>query len=63
MQVELTVIYQFLNYVRQIIFHIFAFGFIARILNIYGTGLQIDYYTGYEIKIYGVISSVDWLTV
>ena len=33
------------------------------ILNIYGTGLQIDYYTSYEIKIYGVISSVDWLTV
>lgn len=33
------------------------------ILNIYGTGLHIDYYTNYEIKIYGVISSVDWLTV
>ena len=41
MQVELTVIYQFLNYVRQIIFHIFAFGFIARILNIYGTVTQL----------------------
>lgn len=33
------------------------------ILNIYGRGLQIDYYTEYEIKICGVVDSVDWLTV
>lgn len=33
------------------------------ILNIYGRGLQIDYYTEYEIKICGVVNSVDWLTV
>ena len=32
------------------------------ILNIYGGALQIAYYTGYEIKICGVINSVDWLT-
>lgn len=33
------------------------------ILNIYGRGLQIDYYTEYEIKICGAVNSVDWLTV
>ena len=33
------------------------------ILNIYGRGLQIDYYTEYEVKICGVVNSVDWLTV
>lgn len=32
------------------------------ILNIYGAGLRIDYYTSYEIRICGAISSVDWLT-
>ncbi len=33
------------------------------ILNIYGMQLKIDYYTSCEIKIFGCISSVDWLTV
>ena len=33
------------------------------ILNIYGMQLKIDYYTRCEIKIFGCISSVDWLTV
>lgn len=33
------------------------------ILNIYGINLHIEYYTSYEIKIFGNISSVDWLTV
>ena len=33
------------------------------ILNIYGMQLKIDYYTSCEIKIFGCISSVDWLMV
>lgn len=33
------------------------------ILNIYGSGIRIEYYTSYEIKICGTINSVDWLTV
>lgn len=32
-------------------------------LNIYGMGLTIDYYTCCEIRICGTINSVDWLTV
>lgn len=32
------------------------------ILSIYGAGLAIEYYSSYEIKINGRISSIDWLT-